>query len=197
MLIKEIVDEILKEQKETNAEILEIFKTGSQVLSSTNGDKDFVVICKNYTKNRTKQIVNRDNINHDIIIIDEKAMYSCLDFKDTSLVHKDVKFFNYFFEKNIRETVYGGIDIKWSMLEHKEEYIKYIKEKYRRVRLLNINNIWKIGKVFVHYYIVLNILKNNKVEITPQMKFDIDLFYSRSANAEPLIKETFLKMEYL
>jgi hypothetical protein len=197
MLIKEIVDKILEEQKETNAEILEIFKTGSQVLSSTNGDKDFVVICKNYTKNRTKQIVNRDNINHDIIIIDEKAMYSCLDFKDTSLVHKDVKFFNYFFEKNIRETVYGGIEIKWSMLEHKEEYIEYIKEKYKRVRLLNINNVWKIGKVFVHYYIVLNILKNNKVEITPQMKFDIDLFYSRSANAEPLIKETFLKMEYL
>jgi hypothetical protein len=197
MVIKEIVDKILEEQKETNAEILEIFKTGSQVLSSTNGDKDFVVICKNYTKNRTKQIVNKDNINHDIIIIDEKAMYSCLDFSDTSLVHKDVKFFNYFFEKNIRETVYGGIDIKWSMLEHKEEYIKYIKEKYRRVRLLNINNVWKIGKVFVHYYIVLNILKNNKVEITPQMKFDIDLFYSRSANAEPLIKETFLKMEYL
>ena len=197
MLIKEIVDEILKEQKETNAEILEIFKTGSQVLSSTNGDKDFVVICKNYTKNRTKQIVNRDNINHDIIIIDEKTMYSCLDFNDTSLVHKDVKFFNYFFEKNIRETVYGGIDIKWNMLEHKEEYLKYIKEKYNRIRLLNINNVWKIGKVFVHYYIVLNILKNNKVEITPQMKFDIDLFYSKNPNAEALIKETFLKMEYL
>ena len=197
MLIKEIVDKILEEQKETNAEILEIFKTGSQVLSSTNGDKDFVVICKNYTKNRTKQIINKDNINYDIIIIDEKAMYSCLDFKDTSLVHKDVKFFNYFFEKNIRETVYGGIDIKWSMLEHKEEYIDYIKEKFNRVRLLNINNVWKIGKLFVHYYIVLNILKNNKVEITPQMKFDIELFYSRSPKSEPLIKETFLKMEYL
>jgi len=197
MLIKEIVDKILEEQKETNAEILEIFKTGSQVLSSTNGDKDFVVICKNYTKNRTKQIINKDNINYDIIIIDEKAMYSCLDFKDTSLVHKDVKFFNYFFEKNIRETVYGGIDINWSMLEHKEEYIDYIKEKFNRVRLLNINNVWKIGKLFVHYYIVLNILKNNKVEITPQMKFDIELFYSRSPKSEPLIKETFLKMEYL
>jgi hypothetical protein len=197
MLIKEIVDKILEEQKETNAEILEIFKTGSQVLTSINGDKDFVVVCKNYTKNRTKQIVNRDNINYDIIIIDEKAMYSCLDFGDTSLVHKDVKFFNYFFEKNIRETVYGGIDINWSMLEHKEEYLNYIKERYKRTNLLNIKNVYKIGKVFVHYYIVLTILNNNKVEITPKMKLDIDLFYSRSANAEPLIKETFLKMEHL
>lgn len=197
MVIKEIVDKILEEQKETNAEILEIFKTGSQVLTSINGDKDFVVVCKNYTKNRTKQIVNRDNVNYDIIIIDEKAMYSCLDFNDTSLVHKDVKFFNYFFEKNIRETVYGGIDIKWSMLEHKQEYLNYIKERYKRFPSLKLNNVWKIGKVFVHYYIILTILKNNKVEITPDMKFDINLFYSKNPNAEALIKETFLKMEYL
>jgi hypothetical protein len=83
------------------------------------------------------------------------------------------------------------------MLEHKKEYFDYIKERYNRFNLLKLGNVWKIGKVFVHYYIILNILKNNKVEITPQMKFDIDLFYSRSANAEPLIKETFLKMEYL
>lgn len=197
MEIKQLVENILKDQQEEGAEILEIFKTGSQIFINNPKDLDYVAVCKNYTKKRTKTLIKNEEKWHDIIIIDEQALKSVLDFNDKETMPKDLKFFNYFFEKNIRQTVYGGVELGWSMLEHKKEYLDVLKEKFNRFKYKDVKNVWKIGKIFVHYYVVYYMIKNNKVEITEKMKADIEKIYSGSPASELILLNLFSRLETL
>jgi hypothetical protein len=72
------------------------------------------------------------------------------------------------------------------MLEHKEEYLNHLKENYANLK--KFSNRHKIGKSFVHYYIILKIFENNKIEITEQMTEDIELLYSGSQECESIIQ---------
>jgi hypothetical protein len=74
------------------------------------------------------------------------------------------------------------------MLEHKQKYLNYIKDRYiNKSQMPKHKNRWKIGKSFVPYYIILNIYKNNKVEITELMLNDIKQLYSRTEESESII----------
>jgi hypothetical protein len=188
MTVKEIAEDILLKEKELEAIILEIFETGSQLFVERDNDLDYVVICKNYKQRRKKNVIQVDGIIYDILFIDELAVYATLDFDELYYVNKEVKIFNYFYEKNIRKTVYGNFDIKWNMLDHKEKYLTYIKDRYINKSQMPIHkNRWKIGKAFIPYYIILSIYKNNKVEITDLMLKDIKQLYSRTEESESII----------
>jgi hypothetical protein len=188
MTIKEIAEETLLKEKELEALILEIFETGSQLFVNRDTDLDYVVICKNYKQRRKKSVIQIDGKTYDILFIDEIAVAAVLNFDELYYVNKEVKIFNYYFEKNIRKTIYGNFDIQWNMLEHKEKYLAYIKDRYiNKSQMLRHTNRWKIGKSFVSYYIILNIYKNNKVEITESMLNDIKQLYSRTEASESII----------
>ena len=188
MKLKEIAEDILLKEKELEANILEIFETGSQLFINRDTDLDYVVICRNYKQRRKKNVLEADGKTYDILFIDELAVAAALNFDELYYVNKEVKIFNYYFEKNIRKTIYGDFDIQWNMLEHKEKYLAYIKDRYiNKSQMPRHTNRWKIGKSFVPYYIILNIYKNNKVEITDLMLNDIKQLYSRTESSESII----------
>jgi len=188
MKLKEIAEDILLKEKELEANILEIFETGSQLFINRDTDLDYVVICRNYKQRRKKNVLEADGKTYDILFIDELAVAAALNFDELYYVNKEVKIFNYYFEKNIRKTIYGDFDIQWNMLEHKEKYLAYIKDRYiNKSQMPRHRNRWKIGKSFVPYYIILNIYKNNKVEITDLMLNDIKQLYSRTESSESII----------
>lgn len=197
MEIKQLVEKILKDQEQTEVEILEIFKTGSQIFIDNPKDLDYVAICKNYSKKRTKTLIKDETVWHDIIIIDIEALKTILDFNDKETMPKDLKFFNYFFEKDIRQTVYGGVDLNWSMLDHKQAYLDVLKDKFNRFRYKDVKNVWKIGKIFVHYYVAYHIIKNEKVELTEQMRKDIKTLYGNLPLSELVLQKLFGRLETL
>jgi hypothetical protein len=186
MTIKSIAEEILLREREEDAVILEIFETGSQLFTDRENDYDYIVVCKDYMQRYRRTHLEDNGKKLDIVFIDEKAVQSLLDFEDLHYVKQNVKLYNYFFEPNIRKTVYGSFDIDWSMLEHKEEYLNHLKENYANLK--KFSNRHKIGKSFVHYYIILKIFENNEVEITEQMTEDIELLYSGSQECESIIQ---------
>ena len=62
------------------------------------------------------------------------------------------------------------------MLDYKQSYLEYIKLKYEKTLKRTINRT-KGTKAFVHFYIILKIYENNKIEITPEMLQDIRTLY--------------------
>jgi hypothetical protein len=188
MTLKEIAEDILLKEKELESTILEIFETGSQLFVEKNNDLDYVVVCKNYKQRRKKTVLQINNITYDILFIDELAVYAALNFDELYYVNKEIKIFNYFYEKNIRKTIYGNFDIQWNMLDHKEKYLAYIKDRYiNKSQMLIHKNRWKLGKAFIPYYIILSIYKNNKVEITDVMLKDIKQLYNKTEESESII----------
>jgi hypothetical protein len=187
MTLKEIAEDILLKEKELEATILEIFETGSQLFVERNNDLDYVVVCKNYKQRRKKNLIQVDGITYDILFIDELAVYATLDFDELYYVNEKVKIYNYFWEKNIRKTIYGSFDIKWNMLDHKDKYLAYIKDRYNKAQMSIHKDKWKLGKIFLPYYIILSIYKNNKVEITDDMLKDIIQLYSKTEESISII----------
>jgi hypothetical protein len=112
MKLKEIAEDILLREKELEATVLEIFETGSQLFLDRETDLDYVVVCKNYKQRRKKNILQIDDKTYDILFIDEVAVFAALNFDEIYYVNKEVKIFNYYFEKNIRKTIYGNFDIQ-------------------------------------------------------------------------------------
>jgi hypothetical protein len=186
MNIKSIAEDILLKEREEDAVILEIFETGSQLFVDRDTDYDYIVVCKDYMQRYRRTRVEDNGKKLDIVFIDEKAVHARLDFNDLHYLKLNEKIYNYFFESNIRKTVYGSFDIDWNMLEHKEEYLSYIKKTYLSLKKHPNSRI--IGKSFVHYYIILKIFENNKIEITEQMTEDIELLYSGSQECESIIQ---------
>ena len=188
MEIKQIAEQELVKQVELNATILEIFITGSKLFLDRNTDYDYVVICENFQQRRRKIIVTIENKKYDFVFIDKTALPYLFDFDNIEYLHPRIKFFNYLFDAGIRKTIYGGYDVGWSMLDHKEKYLEHIKHYYLDVARMPIHkNRWKFGKMLVHYYIILSIYNNNKAEITEEMLQDIRLLYSNVIESEQII----------
>jgi len=186
MDIKAIAEDILLKEREGDAIILEICETGSQLFTDRDNDYDYMIICKNYMQRYRRTHIEDSDKQLDLIFMDEKAVQSLLDFNDLHYVKQNVKIYNYFLEPTIRKTIYGSFDIDWNMLEHEEEYLSHIKDSYSQLK--KYPNRWKIGKSFVHYYIILKIFENNKVEITDKMYEDIELLYKGVIECEPIIQ---------
>lgn len=185
MNIYEEVNKILQEQNES-ATVLEIFKTGSQLFKSNPTDLDYVAICENYTKRRTRQYRIVEGESYDIIIIDKEAVQAQLDFDNETFIHKNHKLFNYFYP--IRETVWGNYEIEWEMLDHKNEYLEFARKRYRE----SIGKLLKktsscFSKTYVHYYIILEMYRHLRIEVTKEMKRNIQLLYRGGREATSII----------
>jgi hypothetical protein len=186
MNIKDKAEEILLLEKE-DAKILEIFKTGSQLLKEdTNNcnDLDFIVLCENYKQRLRRTHIKENNIDYEIKIMDITALEAQLDFNEFHYTLEDNKIYSYFL--HIRETIYGGYKIDWDMLEHEEEYKKYLCQRYNSF-LRKITNRYKFSKSFVHFYIILKMFENNKTEITKEMQEKITKLYQGGKQNIPII----------
>jgi len=189
MEIKEIAENILQEQQETSASILEIFMTGSNVFSmNRNVDNDYVVICENYGQRKRRTFITIDDAKYDILIMDINAVKASLDFDDNDYIPQDIKLYSYFYDTAIRKTVYGQSDLDWSMLNFKTKYLNYIKNFYKEKKYDSVKEPWKYGKKFVHFYVVLKIFENNKPEITEDMLINIKKLYDSTEDSKEIIE---------
>jgi hypothetical protein len=204
MNIEILVQSILDEQEEIDASILEIFKTGSQLFTERETDVDFVVVCSGYQQRRGRVFRKIDGVKYDIIIYDQAAILKSLDFSSEFYFwrEKSEKLYNYTRDSAIRQTVYGSPSFQWSMMEHKEEYLSYIAKRFNKNKNIDGSNPfysmvdhWKMGKHFVHYYTILKIYENGKVEITPEIIKEVELMYSQSPEAQPSIEWVLAKIK--
>lgn len=183
MTIVEWAREELIKQQEFDAEILEVFATGSQILKKNPNDLDFIVIAEDFYQRRRKVIFEDNGINFDVTFVDIKAVKAQLDLNENYYTTYP-NIFNYFY--NIRDTIYGGVDLGWNILDYKEDYFNYLKSSYKE-QTSKILYKWKHGKVFVHYYIPLKMFENNSTELTAEMKADIEKLYSNTEEALTVI----------
>jgi hypothetical protein len=192
MEIKQIVEKVIQDQKENNATILAIFLIGSSLFFERGTDKDYIVICKNYTQRLTKRVVEQDGVKHDFFIFDEEGAKALLDFNEHNYINNR-KIFNYLFDTSLRKPLYGSWNYQWSVLEHKEAYRAYMKDilfnKYDVDELVKRQKLFFLGKDMVHFYLVSQIYKHNKVEVTPEMIETMKVLYERKEPAETIIKE--------
>lgn len=196
MEIKNLAQRLLTEQREDKAVILEIFQTGSNVFGvGRTKDDDYVVICENYGQRKRRTILIENDVKYDVLIMDIKAVEASLDFDDYIYIPNDVKLFSYFYDVSIRKTVYGKSNLSWSMLDHKQKYLEYIKTKFDTTNYLILVDPWKFGKHLVHYYNILKIYENNKAELTPEMLADIKKLYDAKEEAMPIIQWIFAKLK--
>lgn len=191
MDIKEIAESLLQQQEENEAVILEIFMTGSNVFElDRDTDKDYVVICDKFGQRRRRIITTIDGVKYDVLFLDKKATIAALDFNNKIYIDKgyDNKLYNYFYDEQFRRKIYGDSGIQWSVLEHKKEYMSFVRDKMTKSNYHVLKDPWVLGKFFVHYYMILKIFENNSVEMTEQMKNDIKLLYGRTEQAGPIIQ---------
>lgn len=185
MEVYDLVKQILIEQNESAATVLEIFKTGSQLFVEHPNDLDFVAVVDKYSIGRTRQHSTHDGVVYDVIIIDKKLLASQIDFED-DYIGMNMKLFNYLYHKNIRETVYGYYNIRWNFLAYKQRYLEYLRERYA-TSVGKLQNKTKLTKMFVHYYIILKIFENNKIEITKEIRDNVRILYQGGTAVLPLV----------
>jgi hypothetical protein len=196
MFIKDLAQRLLTEQKEDTAVILEIFQTGSNVFGVGRiKDDDYVVICENYGQRKRRTVVFENNVKYDVLIMDIKAIKASLDFDDYIYIPNDVKLFSYFYDISIRKTIYGNSNLNWSMLNHKAKYLDYIKKRFASTKYTVLVEPWKFGKHLVHYYAILKIYENDKVELTEEMLSEIKILYDSTEAGKPIIDWVFNKLK--
>jgi len=183
MNIKEIVQEILNDWQEEGT-ILEISKTGSQINRDDPNDLDYLIVCDQFEQRARKYVVEIEGQVYDLMFRSLLSLKKQLDFTDTGYVHKGHEIYNYCFP--IRERVYGSLNYEWDMLSHEQEYIEHIKNKYMNtVGQLKVKTNYT--KPFVHYYIILKMFENQKLEITPEMKKNIEILYNSGPESAQII----------
>ena len=105
-MILELYKELLKE-KNSNAEIIEIYKTGSQIFRENPHDLDYVAICRNYTDLYSRTHKKIDGQIYDMIIKDESEIKKSLNFDGSDKEDGFETSFLYNYFTPIRETIYG------------------------------------------------------------------------------------------
>lgn len=181
--IKDILSTINK-----NTEIVEIFKTGSQLFRDKPGDLDYVVICKDFPENYKRLTTYIDGNKYDLFFQSIEDYTSLLDVSDSNndLGYGRTILFNYLY--SIRQTIYGNWENTWDILDHKDSYKRKLKELYYNTigKRISRNNA---TKGWVHYYIILKIFENNSLEISSEMLEDINTLYTaKDGEAIPIIE---------
>lgn len=175
MDIKNYIEELLEG---TGATILEISKTGSQLFKEDPNDLDYTVVCENFTEARAKFNADIDGVHYDFFMYDKEALLKRLDFNDNT--YDIVKLYNYFQE--IREVVYGTFETNWSLLDHKQDYLNYLK-----IRNDSTPSRYRKSRDYVHFYVVLKMIDNSSIVITEQMIEDVNNLYYTVGNYEESI----------
>ena len=190
MNIKELADNILKEWQE-EATVLEISKTGSQINRKNPSDLDYLVVCDKFEQRARKYVTEIDGQTYDLMFRSLKALDAQRDFYNTGYIHEDHKLYSYCIP--IREPIYGELNYDWNMLNHEEEYLNYIKNRYMNT-LAKLKVKTRHAKPFAHYYIILKIYENQSVEINDKMKDDIEIIYQSSEGVKELIEWIEIKL---
>lgn len=198
MEIKQIVDNFLLE-KSYSLNILEIFKTGSSILKK-EGSKDFdvIVIVDNLVEEiskvyfREKTTVNE--VVYDLIFMDKTTLNKRMNLEYENDYEKSLLLFNYFHA--FKEVEFGSSTQEFNMFLNKEAYLKIVKEIYVS-SIGKAFDKYRIGKFFVHYYVILKFYEHNNTIITDDMIKDINLLYSRSIEAEDLINQIDIKIRVI
>jgi hypothetical protein len=104
--IKEMFEEILSEQN-SEATILEIFKTGSQIFRDNPGDLDYVAVCENYKPVYSRKHKKIDGKTYDLLIKDEREIIKSLNCnpEDGDYGFASTILYNYFIP--LRKIIYG------------------------------------------------------------------------------------------
>jgi hypothetical protein len=190
-ILKKIREELVQ-QKEPNAYVQELFKTGSQLFRDAPADLDYVAVCQGYTQRRRKVVFIEDGDYYDVTLISPEAVLAQLDFNDSGYTHYKTKLFNYLFL--VKDVVYGSYIPDWDIFEHEAEYKAYIKEHYLNGVGKSINKK-NFGKFFVHYYIIQKIYERQSLEVTPEMLADIKHLYAKTEEADEIINKIILELE--
>lgn len=181
------VTRLLIEEDETKSIILKIIKTGSQIFIGDPSDLDYIVICKGYTQSRKRHHIVRDGLIYDILIYDIRTLEVQFDFTSGAFASGPNKLYNYFYclENTL---IYGDPDIgTFDILKKAEDYKEYLLMRYSgSVGKLKVKT--KFTKGFVHYYIILKIIKNQSVTITDEIKKNVNILYAGGEAVLPIVE---------
>lgn len=171
---KTIIEQVKQQLQNWNedCEILEIYRTGSQLFRESPHDLDIGVICKGLSFDRKRIYIREYDL--DLIFYEENAMKEQLFFNDK---YKNLWIYNYF--SLFRDKIYGNWDFEYNISQYRDMYLKYLTDRYNK-KLAWSNNKHRATKHWVHYYILLKVLIEGKTEITQDMKNDIELLYNSS-----------------
>lgn len=171
MLIKNIVDNFL-EQNELDIEVLEIFQTGSAFLKKESpADLDYIIIFQSNTfdKNFFKISLSIENMRYGLLFIEKEHIIKVLQFEAST--YKDSHLYNYIYA--LRQPEFGNTEVMFNFFGLKEVYLNTIKTIYEeQLKSLNM-----IGKNMVHYYLILTLYENESLEITEEIRNNINLLY--------------------
>lgn len=188
MDIKKIVNDFLQENQ-YDIEIIEIFETGSKFLGYEMPlDVDVVIIGKNVVdfflmgQMRFKKEI--DDITYDLVFIDEKLAKKRLNFEFIMPYEKNQILYNYFY--SFRKKIYGDSKLNFDFFNEKNRYMPFMKDLFQET-IGKANDKWKIGKSFVHYYLILKFYENESFDIDNKMKEDIAKLYSGLEDCSDII----------
>jgi predicted nucleotidyltransferase len=177
MKTKHIVEQLLQEQNQSNATILEIFLTGSTFFKADDPtDIDIVAVCKDYDLLYKRTHIERDGKKLDLLIIDIEQVYKFLTFQTEDPDDRRL-LFNYLFL--IKETLYGDAKIEWNMFNYKIPYMQFAKRYYEKT-IYRSKNKHKFAKAFVHYYLIYKLYYADcNLTITEEMYDMLHILYGK------------------
>lgn len=164
-------------------DIVFIVRVGSKALLGHGEDEDVLVCCMGYPKDYERvKLVDGDET-YDVLFANDVFLYKAFDYTNQDSKVKSFRLYNYFHA--ISDKVYGE-PLEYNMLLQKDDYLRFIKEHYSdRYSMDRLNS--RMGKMFVHYYTILKIFENDKIEITQEMKDDIEILYKCDDSSLPII----------
>lgn len=143
---------------------------------------DYLVICKNLSRERTKTILDIEGKAYDIICYEEQYLIDTLEFKEYAI--KPDNLYNYFIK--INKLVDGAWLYEFNFLNKEIEYKSFIKNQYKNTIGKRINRS-KLTKHWVHYYIIFKFFENDSTTITEEMLQDINKLYDSSEGSLEII----------
>lgn len=178
MDIKNYIDNLLLQQGETDAVVVEIYKTGSQLFKEGGKDLDYCVICTGLKQRYVMNIAREEGVIYDFFILDVTAVEAQQDFNDMYYITPKIKIYAY--TTQVKEVIYGGYNNGWDMMEHEEDYKKYLKDRYDNTLVTIIRGTnYRHGKFYAHYYLILKMYENQKAELTESMISDVNILYTQ------------------
>ena len=168
--------------------ITAIFKTGSQLFRNNPQDMDIIVVVENYEKDYGRFVWTEKDVRYDVFVKDITQIEKLLEFNLDNSPENEWKswLYNYFYSLE-KDFIYGSLDIKWPILEYKDQYMTYMRAEYASSIGKRINRTRGL-KRWVHYYAILKIYENNNPTITEEMGIDILKLYSDSPESIDIIE---------
>jgi len=181
------VNKILIELGEQDAKILEISKTGSQVLINSPNDLDYNVILSGFNKLYYRKNIEINGKVYDFILKDDICMRDLFSMNLDNDDENYMKYSIYNFFQLYKEVIYGSYKVVFDIFSNKEKYFEMMRKHYvatvgKRKRYT------KMTKTFSAYYIPLKIFENEFIEITSEMQDTLNKLYDNTTDIYPIVE---------